>query len=373
MIPKIIAMYLPQFHQIPENDEFWGEGFTDWVTVKNAKPLFEGHQQPKVPLNDNYYDLSIKENVEWQCKLAKEYGVYGFGIYHYWFNNEKNLLTKPAEIIRDNQDIDINYFFAWDNLSWKRSWSNVKSANDWAPILDGERESSPGVLIPYILGNEDDWKNHYINLLSHFKDPRYIKKDNKPIFIIMHYSKDISLMCAYWNDLAKRDGFDGMFFIFNYLRFGRIPKKEYVFKYEPGFSGLVTESLIDKVVRMRRIDLKNYGGIKIVRDYDITWKRILKNARKMYRDNVYHCGLVSFDDTPRRGVAARLFINSSPSKFENYLSKLMKLSSLQNKEFVFITAWNEWGEGAYLEPDKLNGTKYLQAVKNVVDNFSSEF
>ena len=92
--PKIIALYLPQFHCIPENDLFWGKGFTDWVSVKKAKPLFEGHNQPVVPLNKNYYDLSVKESVEWQAKLAKEYGIYGFGIYHYWFNNDKNLLTK---------------------------------------------------------------------------------------------------------------------------------------------------------------------------------------------------------------------------------------------------------------------------------------
>ena len=146
--PQIIALYLPQYHRIPENDKFWGDGFTDWVTVKNAKSLFDGHQQPRVPLNDNYYDLSLKENVAWQAQLAKEYGIDGFGVYHYWFNNEQNLLTKPAEIIRDNDDIDINYFFVWDNGNWIRSWSNV-AGNDWAPIAekkDQGRRSVPSVL-----------------------------------------------------------------------------------------------------------------------------------------------------------------------------------------------------------------------------------
>ena len=116
-LPKIIALYLPQFHQIPENDKFWGEGFTDWVTVKNAKPLFPGHNQPRKPLHDNYYDLSKKESIKWQADLANEYGIYGFGIYHYWFNNEQNLLSKPSEIIRDNDDININYCFVWDNTT----------------------------------------------------------------------------------------------------------------------------------------------------------------------------------------------------------------------------------------------------------------
>ena len=133
MKTKLIAWYLPQYHCIPENNVFWGEGFTDWVTVKKARPLFKGHQQPKTPLNNNYYDLSIKENVTWQAKLAKDYGIYGFGIYHYWFNNEKNLLTKPLEIIYNNKEIDIHYFMAWDNANWKRSWSAIEG-NSWAPI-----------------------------------------------------------------------------------------------------------------------------------------------------------------------------------------------------------------------------------------------
>ena len=175
---KLIAMYLPQYHQIQENDEFWGEGFTDWITVRNAKPLFEGHDQPKVPLNNNYYDLSFRENVEWQAKLAKQYGIYGFGIYHYWFNNEKNLLTKPAQIIQENKDIDIKYFYAWDNISWKRSWSNVKeSGNAWAPAIEKQKgiNSGPCILIPYLIGGEADWKNHYNYLKPYFKDSRYIK------------------------------------------------------------------------------------------------------------------------------------------------------------------------------------------------------
>ena len=135
--PKVFAMYLPQYHCIPENDEFWGKGFTDWVTVKKAKPLYKGHTQPRVPLNDNYYDLSQVDSVEWQAKLANEYGIYGFGVYHYWFNNEKNLLTRPAEILRDSKNGYVKYFFSWDNANWKRSWSNVKG-NDWVVSADAE-------------------------------------------------------------------------------------------------------------------------------------------------------------------------------------------------------------------------------------------
>src|SRR5574344_1717654 len=117
--PKIFAMYLPQYHCIPENDEFWGKGFTDWETVKSAKSLYKNHYQPRILLNNKYYDLSKSEIVKWQAKLAHDNGIYGFGVYHYWFNNDKNLLTAPAEILPDN--CDIKYFFSWDNTNWKRS------------------------------------------------------------------------------------------------------------------------------------------------------------------------------------------------------------------------------------------------------------
>lgn len=366
-IPKIIAMYLPQFHCIPENDEFWGKGFTDWVTVKNAQPLFKGHQQPKVPLNKNYYDLSIKEHVAWQAKLAKDYGIDGFGIYHYWFNNEKNLLTKPAEIILENKDIDTHFFFAWDNVSWKRSWSNVSGANDWAPIMD-QQKTGPSILIPYILGEEKDWINHYHHLLPYFQDQRYMKKDGKPVFIILHYSPEIAKMCRCWNELAKKDGFDGVFFIF--FNEKDTPASEYTFKYEPSFSCFSDVSLYDRIkTKLKNVFLKD-EGLKI-RDYDKAWKRILENAAQMPQANAYHGGIVAFDDTPRRGARARILKNSTPEKFERYLLQLMKITASQHKDFIFLTAWNEWGEGAALEPDEVYGLGYLCALKNAIQRMST--
>lgn len=361
-ISKIIAMYLPQFHQIPENDDFWGEGFTDWVTVKNAKPLFEGHQQPRTPLNNNYYDLSIKDNIAWQAELAKEHDVYGFGIYHYWFNNDKNLLTKPAEIIRDNEEIGINYFFTWDNVSWKRTWSNVEG-NDWAPVIDASKGIGDAILIPYIIGDEKDWRNHYIYLRPFLKDNRYIRKDNKPMFGILHYSEEIAQMCTYWNQLAKEDGFDGMYFVFFANKNKRIPTSANVFKYEPAFSGWSGDPMHIRIVRKIKEALSIDSRPEIVRDYDAVWKKIIKNAVKMSDSHIYHGALVSFDDTPRRGVKGRLIKNSTPDKFEKYFSKLLEISSQQRKEFVFVTAWNEWGEGAVLEPDEENGDAYLKALK----------
>lgn len=377
--PKVVAMYLPQYHCIPENDEFWGKGFTDWITVKNAKPLFPGHKQPRVPLNENYYDLSVKENIAWQAKLAKSHGVYGFGVYHYWFNNEKNLLTKPAEIIRDNKDIDINYLLAWDNGNWKRSWSNVKG-NAWAPLADSKLDNKgSSILIPYILGDKKDWEIHYSSLRSHFRQDRYIKIDNKPVFIIFNYSEDIHRMCEHWNSLAVEDGFNGMFFIFRNLGDNIINKNVlsgntlHVFNYEPQTSGWSNISLIGRIKRkvFTKLGISLLPKKYSTYDYNKAWQNLLVNASSKYsNDRYFHGAFVTYDDTPRRGKrGGKLFMNETPENFCKYLSELLKISKEQEKPFVFLTAWNEWGEGAYLEPDTLNKDAYLKALQFAVINY----
>lgn len=364
---KIIAAYLPQYHCIPENDKFWGKGFTDWVTVRNAKPLFIGHQQPRVPLSGEYYDLSHKEAVAWQCQLAREHGIYGFDVYHYWFNNEKNLLTIPTEIMRDSDDIDINYFLTWDNCSWKRSWSNV-DGNDWAPLADNQsqKNTGPKILIPYILGTEPDWENHYNYCRTHFMSPRYIKKDNKPVFGIMCYSKDIQAMCDYWQQLAKKDGFDGIHFIFKDYKFLNIPECEYRFNYEPSASGWNNFGFFGRILNRIKKDLHLVKDLSIY-DYDKFWNAILKNAKKNSNPNHYHGAFVTYDDTPRRGRLKGILVKgATPQKFENYMQQIISISERQKKDFLFLTAWNEWGEGAYLEPDKHNGELYLKALQNAI-------
>ena len=362
---KIIALYLPQFHRIPENDEFWGEGFTDWVSVKNAKPLYEGHNQPRVPLNNNYYDLSQKENVAWQAKLARKYGIYGFGVYHYWFNNNQNLLTSPAEIMRDNDDIDINYCFVWDNISWKRTWSNVEG-NDWAPIYDNiSSDNKSKYLVSYILGDKKDWEKHYQWLLPFFKDKRYIKLKNKLVYVIFHYSAEVKEMCKYWDSLAKKDGFDGFEFIFRYDKTEKIPINENILTYEPAYGGWQIESLLGIIKRRLKRIFINKGILKV--DYDNTWEKIISLANKNNSKNIIHGAFVSFDDSPRRGFKARIVENSTPEKFAKYFSDLLSISRSQNKEFIFLSAWNEWGEGMMLEPDTINGYAYLEAIKNSIE------
>ena len=361
---KIIAMYLPQYHTIPENDQFWGKGFTDWTTVKQSKPLFQGHLQPRVPQDNYYYDLSKKESVIWQSKLAIENGIYGFGVYHYWFNNETNLLTKPAEIIRDCEDVKIRYFLAWDNANWKRSWSNVEG-NAWAPIKEKQKvKKGPQILIPYVIGGPNDWKNHYEHLRSHFMSPKYIKVDNKPLFIIFNFSKEVDQMCDYWNELAVKDGFAGVHFIIKRNDDLGIPVKYNIFKYEPLFSGWPKRTLLDKIRNKLNIWLcMEFPPNKY--NYDVVWKKILQNARKDVAQNIYHGAFVRYDDTPRRGNKGKLTIGETPEAFKGYLKELLSISGRQNKEFVFLTAWNEWGEGAYLEPDTISGSSYLDSINAI--------
>lgn len=360
---KIFAMYLPQYHSIPENDEFWGKGFTDWVSVKKSNSLFPGHIQPKEPLNDNYYDLSEVKSVKWQADLAKEYGIDGFGIYHYWFNNEKNLLTKPAKIILENKDIDINFFFAWDNISWKRTWSKIKG-NDWSPLADEKKNNNePALLIEHVLGNEDDYKNHFNWLLPFFKDDRYEKKDGKPVFMIYHYEENIDKMIACFDKLAKENGFNGIYAIIRYDRLVTYPENTPIFYYEPIYSGW--NSFMDRVFNKLRTKF-NIKKLKTF-DYDNIWNKIIKNAKKDNNKNSYFGAFVNYDDTPRRGKKGKVVLNSSPLKFEKYLNELYNISNNKNKDYIFLTAWNEWGEGAFLEPSKTDNFDYLKAIKNIKD------
>lgn len=370
MKPKIIALYLPQFHRIPENDEFWGEGFTDWVTVKNAKPLYNGHVQPNIPNNNKYYDLSKESEVRWQANLAKEYGVFGFGVYHYWFNNEKNLLTKPAEIMRDANDLGVEYFYIWDNCSWKRSWSNVEG-NDWAPVEDSKRSqhSGPQVLIPYILGKESDWEKHYNYVKSHFASPNYEKRQNRPVFGIIFFSPEIDEMCKYWDRLAKRDGYDGIMFVF--LNSKKVPSHYYRYSYEPHSSAWwKSPNLISRISRKVRhiLGIKQKRTLRFF-DYEKTWKQIVHSLASSHDEKLIPGGFVSYDDTPRRGASRGIVVKGkSVSIFKKYFAQLYNTAAAKGCDYIFLTAWNEWGEGAYLEPDVTSETSFLEVIRDITND-----
>lgn len=365
---KIIANYLPQFHRIPENDKWWGEGFTDWKSTREAIPLYEGHIQPKEPINDFYYDLSNIEHIRTQVDLAKKYNIYGFGIYHYWFNSDLHLLDKPPMLIRDNKDLDIHYLFIWDNSSWARTWTNKRFADSWInQEAVNEELCDTGMLAELVYGDEKDWECHFEYLLSFFEDERYIKFDNKPVFAIFNQNnepKTLKKMINYWDKRAKECGYNGVY-VLGKKNYQNINVTEHLLNYEPAQSALQPDNIIKKIYeKFKKYIYKDKSPLFY--DYDRTWKIILRKAKKaMNKDEIYSA-FIDFDDSPRRGINAKIMKGSSPQKFEKYLTELLKISKNQKKEYIFLTAWNEWGEGAYLEPDKLNGYGYLEAVRKAM-------
>lgn len=372
MKTRIIAMYLPQYHYVEENSKFWGEGFTDWVTVKNAKPLFKNHIQPKIPLKGNYYDLKDETVLYKQVEIAKKYGVDGFCFYHYWFSDDKNIMTTPSENLLKNKNIDISFCFAWDNACWKRSWSNVLG-NDWAPLYEGNNEyvknRKQEILIPFVLGGKKEWKKHFDYLLPFFKDDRYIKLNDVPIFIVWNYTFEYEQMENYWNNLAKDSGLKGVRFIYKYSYTGNIPKHNKRFFYEPALSAWEN---IGQRIRRKICKFIHIGKGPSVYKYDKVWHSILKRANENNDTNIFFGCFVGYDDTPRRGEKGKMVENQNKEKFKDYFKRLLTISNNKNKEFVFITAWNEWSEGAYLEPDETNGYAYLKALKTAIDKCKSQ-
>ena len=181
---QIWALNLPQFYEVKENNEWWGEGFTEWTNVKKATPLYKGHEQPAVPLNENYYDLSKKETINWQAELAKKYGVSGFVYFHYWYEGRK-LLEKPCEVLLDSPEIDLNYCFCWANHSWTRAW-------------DAKNHE---ILVAQTYGDVEEWEAHLQYLLPFFRDPRYIRIEDKPV-LFLYKAKEMDRAeerFAYWN------------------------------------------------------------------------------------------------------------------------------------------------------------------------------
>lgn len=353
------AIYLPQFHEFNENNEWWGKGYTEWTPVKKATPLYKGHMQPKIPLNTNYYCLLDKETVIWQSNLAEKYGVDGFVYYHYYFNG-KLLMEKPAENLLLNKEINHNFFFCWANHSWYKKTENGNQ-----------------LLIEQTYGNIDDWSRHFDYLLPFFMDSRYEKKDNKPVFMIYNYRfTEKKPMMDYFDKKCKEVGFEGIYLIETYIYDPTDSKKSedfYVYlseqteqinfrepavscaQYWNSLKG-TPRQVVNKIKRL----LSTKGVNSLV-------PRIDGNELFNFmtnRDNSNFGGLAvapglffEWDNTPRH--SGRGYIINPPTKdvFFKYMN------SLSNAEYLIINAWNEWAEGMMLEPTEQNGHKYLEWIR----------
>lgn len=364
---KIIAFYLPQFHSIPENDEWWGEGFTEWVNVKKAKPLFDGHEQPVVPFKKNYYNLLNLDTLKWQCNLANEYGIYGFCIYHYWFKGKK-LLEKPLELLRNNKSLRTNYCICWANEHWTNQWVS----------------KSEKILIEQEYGDKEDWIAHYNYLSSFFSDGRYIKEDNKPVLVI--YRPEIipclAEMLSCWNEMAIKEGFGGIKFAFQHIGYDLGKKKtfdfDYDIEYQPMYSLTYSASkmhvFLKKIASFVNGLFKNNANIvssKINKvrtiSYDKLWNFIVTS--KKIAPNSIPGAFVRWDNTPRKGTAGLVTTGVTPEKFEKYLTlQINRARDCYKSDKIFIFAWNEWAEGGYLEPDEKYGYSFLESLKKALLN-----
>ena len=354
---KVLALHLPQFHAIPENDAWWGEGFTEWDNVRKATPLFTGHKQPVVPLNNNYYDLSKKEDISWQCKLARQYLVDGFIYYHYWFNG-KLLLEKPCEILRNSPEIDISYCFCWANEPWARTW-------------DGKPGS---VLMPQTFGGEADWIAHIKYLEHFFVDKRYLKVGNMPMLYVYSPCQipEFDQMVKLWNEHVKALGFDGIYlveFISTKNPDAFSAYSQAVIEFEPLYTTRFGISNFNKAKRL--FDKKL--GLTDFQSFNLLWEAILSRSRTYGERAIQKSGFCGWDNSPRKGKASMIVKGSSPATFKGYFSRLVnEKRSHCNNDFIVINAWNEWGEGAMLEPTESNGYGYLEAIRSVVSEYAAQ-
>lgn len=354
---KFMAFYLPQFHTIPENDKWWGEGFTDWVNVKRAKKYFPTHRQPRIPLGEAYYDLSKAEDLRKQAELAKKYGVYGFCFYHYWFEG-KLLLEKPAKNLLDNRDIDINYCFSWANETWARTW-------------DGKEQD---ILIKQTYGGEDEWEKHFLYFLDYFKDERYIKIDNRPMLVIYKKAQipDLKEMVHYWNNRAKEEGFNGVYLV-ETLRDKSAGDTSGIFDARVEFEPARTLSMQSDIsLWYKRIRRYSIGFLNLICHTNFLMNKIYsfesiskKSIGRIIPPNTFPGLFVGWDNSPRKRTMSTIITEPTTEEFDKYIKAQVEKAKANNdseNQFIFVNAWNEWAEGTYLEPDTVNKCRYLEII-----------
>ncbi|HOO27000.1 MAG TPA: glycoside hydrolase family 99-like domain-containing protein [Lachnospiraceae bacterium] len=358
---KIMCMYLPQYHTFEENDKWWGEGYTEWTAVRQAVPLYKGHMQPRIPLDQRYYDL-VKQGVEtwqWQAFLAKQYGIYGFSIYQYWFLG-KQLMGKPMELLLAHPEIDIRYSICWANETWTRTWYGLADQ----------------ILMKQDYGAEPDWRTHFEYLLPFFKDERYVKEDGKPVFQI-YRSFDIPClqeMLACFHKWAKEAGFPGIYVVSGKTAGLQEQRRQLIdayYYFEPGYTlkhdfGRFHQSCYNGSVLLRSLFNKVSGKKILERRIPGGW--ILDRiAGRHYEENEFPGLIPDWDNTPRRSYKGLVYKNTNPAAFEKVLRTLKEKVSGDRADYIFINAWNEWGEGAMLEPDEVKGYGYLEAIRRVAE------
>lgn len=352
---RAIAYYLPQFHPIPENDQWWGRGFTEWTNTAKARPLFPGHYEPHVPSDLGFYNLRLPEAREAQAQMAREYGLEGFCYYHYWFGG-KRLLERPFNEVLASGKPDLPFCLCWANETWSGIWH-------------GEPRR---VLIEQTYPGEADYERHFEAVLPALKDKRAIKVEGKPVFII--YSPrllpDALAFTRLWRKLAEKAGLPGLYLIGLANRNGPDGK---VWRHEEhGFdgasvknTGLAANSESNRWVRkFRRTKRRLLGQPPNVYDYAKAIEHfVLEECRET---KVYPCAIPNWDNSPRSGTRGLILHNSTPELWRRHLRQV--LAQVEHKpddhRILFVKSWNEWAEGNHLEPDLKFGHQYLEVLRD---------
>ncbi|MGN6194454.1 MAG: glycosyltransferase WbsX family protein [Ginsengibacter sp.] len=360
-----IALYLPQFHPIPENDQWWGKGFTEWTNVAKAKPLFKGHWQPRLPTDLGFYDLRVPEVRIAQAELAKEYGIYGFCYWHYWFAG-KRLIERPfAEVVASGKP-DFPFCVAWANQTWEGTWHGL---------------SNNQILIEQTYPGKEDYIAHFYSLLTAFQDCRYMQVDGKKLVFVFRPMDipDPKEFTDTWQSLALKEGLNGIHFVgmhmpaeWNPSEYGydaklhnwanvdrfRIPSKREVFE--------------RKFVHPRlRFLLTNKKPLPKV----ISYKEYVNHYPEYHlKENEYPWIFTGWDNTPRCGKDGWLFEDCNPELFGELCLRAFKETENKptNEKIVIIKSWNEWAEGNILEPDNNYGIQFLKALKKSMAGYLNE-
>lgn len=359
---RVIAFYLPQFHPIPENDEWWGKGFTEWTNVAKAKPLFKGHYQPHIPADLGFYDLRVPETRKAQADMAKEYGVEGFAYWHYWFSG-KRILERPFNEVLSSGVPDFPFCLAWANDTWSGIWFGL----------------SDKILIKQEYPGKDDYKNHFYSVLEAFQDPRYIRVENKPLFYVLNPLQipNCDEYIDLWNTLACENGLDGVYFVAPAF----YPEKEAQELFDLGFNAINSYRYTEAFSKMngRSISQRIYSKIATIFKPDnkirlqvYNYEEFISNFGTDGDKNPFFFPTIypSWDNSPRSGERALIMENSTPEIFKTHVRKVLNFTRDKpfDKRIIFLKSWNEWAEGNYMEPDLKFGHKYLEVLKSEIES-----
>jgi hypothetical protein len=379
--PRIIAFYLPQYYPIPENDAWWGKGFTEWRNVVLAKPLFKGHYEPRIPKDLGFYDLRLPEIREEQAELAKNAGIEGFCYWHYWMGNGRLLLDRPFKDVLASGKPDFPFCLGWANHNWtNKTWVNDSNFHAEKNLIK-------------VLYSEDDYIAHFNYVLKAFKDKRYITVDEKPLFYIWGPNDipDLETFIDIWQNLAKKNGLKGIYFVGHTHNIANFRNDDgSVRGYDFNSAAEVYNKLLDRGLdsvnslgftraqyklsgtffTLAKKIFRRFFRYSSLRKYD--YSKIMDNVfvKEDKWNNVFPTVTSSWDRSPRSGKDAVIYHNSTPEKFKKHLLDTFEI--VKNKtpqhQIVFLKSWNEWGEGNYVEPDLKYGHAYLDVIKNALNS-----